>query len=76
MSCLFFQQDVAPPRYALAARDYLNQAFQLGWFGRQLRFIFFFCGVGACVKNEVYENNAETINGLKDYVAHVFVEID
>ena len=32
---LFFQQDGAPPHYALAVRDYLNQTFPQRLFGRR-----------------------------------------
>ena len=31
---LFFQQDGAPPHYALRVRDYLKQVFPQRWFGR------------------------------------------
>ena len=61
---LFFQQDGAPPHYALAVRDYLNQTFPQRWFGRRgsiewpplspdlIPMDFFFWGV---VKNKAYE---------------------
>ena len=32
---LFFQQDGAPPHYALRVRDYLNEVFLQRWFGRR-----------------------------------------
>ena len=32
---LFFQQDGAPPHYALRIRDYLNEVFPQHWFGRR-----------------------------------------
>ena len=32
---LFFQQDGAPPHYALKVRDYLNEVFPQRWFGRR-----------------------------------------
>ena len=32
---LFFQQDRAPPHYALRVRDYLNEVFPQRWFGRR-----------------------------------------
>ena len=63
---LFFQQDGAPPHYALRVRDYLKKAFPQHWFRRRgsiewpLRLpdltpmISFFGGV---VKNKVYEKN-------------------
>ena len=32
---LFFQQDGAPPHYALRVRDYLKKVFPQHWFGRR-----------------------------------------
>ena len=32
---LFFQQDGAPPHYALRVRSYLNEVFPQRWFGRR-----------------------------------------
>ena len=32
---LFFQQDAAPPHYALKVRHYLNKVFPQQWFGRR-----------------------------------------
>ena len=32
---LFFQQDGAPPHYALRVRDYLNEVLPQRWFGRR-----------------------------------------
>ena len=82
---LFFQQDGAPPHYALRVRDYLNEVFPQHWFRRrgsiewppcspdQTLMDFFFWGV---VKNKVYEKNSKTVNELKDYIYDSFREID
>ena len=72
---LFFQQDGAPPHYALRVRDYLNEVFPQRWIGGRgsiewpprspdlTPMDFFFGGV---VKNKVYEKNSETVHELKD----------
>lgn len=82
---LFFQQDGAPPHYALAVRDYLDQTFPQRWFGRRgsiewpprspdlTPMDFFFWGI---VKKRVYERNPHTVDELKEYISEVFIEID
>ena len=82
---LFFQQDGAPPHYALAVRDSLNQTFPQRLFGRRgsiewpshspdlTPMDFFFWGV---VKNKVYERNPHTVDELKEYILEAFIEID
>ena len=82
---LFFQQDGAPPHYALRVRDYLGKVFPQHWFGRRgsiewppclpdlTPMISFFEGV---VKNKVYEKNPKTVNELKDYILNAFKEND
>ena len=82
---LFFQQDGAPPHYALIVRDYLKKVFPQRWFGRRgsiewpLRLpdltpmISF---LGGIVKNKVYEKNPKTVDELKDYILDAFKEID
>ena len=82
---LFFQQDGAPPHYALRIRDYLKKVFPQRWFGRRgsikwpprlpnlTPMISFFGGV---VKNQVYEKNPKTVNELKEYILDAFKEID
>ena len=82
---VFFQQDGAPPHYALRVRDYLKKVFPQHWFGRRgsiewpphlpdlAPMISFFGGV---VKNKVYEKNPKTVNELKDYILDAFKEID
>jgi len=82
---LFFQQDGAPPHYALRVRDYLNEVFPQRWFGRRgsiewpprspdlTPMDFFFWGV---VKNKVYEKNPKTVHELTDYIHDAFREIN
>ena len=82
---LFFQQNGAPPHYAIRVRDYLKKVFPQHWFGRRgsiewpprlpdlTPMISFFGGV---VKNKVYEKNPKTVNELKDYILDAFKEID
>ena len=83
---ILFQQDGAPPHYALRVRDYLNEVFPQRWFGRRGSVewpprspdltpvdFFFFLGV---VKNKVHEKNPKTVNNLKDYICDAFREID
>ena len=82
---LFFQQDEAPPHYALKVRDYLNEVFPQRWFGRRgsiewpprspdlTPMGFFFEGI---VKNKVYEKNPKTLNELKDYIHDASKDFD
>ena len=81
----FFQQDGAPPHYALRVRDYRNKVSSQRWFGGRgsiewpprspdlTPMDFFFWGV---VKNKMYEKNPKTVNELKDYIYDAFREID
>ena len=78
---LFFQQDGAPPHYALAVRDSLNQTFPQRLFGRRgsiewpshspdlTPMDFFFWGV---VKNKVYERNPHTVDELRVHLRSIY----
>ena len=81
---LFFQQNGAPPHYALRVRDITSmksfhsvgseeQVALNGHHARLTPMDFFFWGV---VKNKLYEKNPKTVKELKDYILDAFREID
>jgi hypothetical protein len=82
---LLFQQDGAPPHFALVVRHFLDNAFPQGWIGRSgpiewpprspdiTPMDFFLWGV---VKNFVFAKQPTTVNGMKQFIAEAFALID
>ena len=82
---ILFQQDGAPPHFALDVRGYLDEVFPQGWIGRAgpiewpprspdlTPMDFFFWGV---VKNFVFSKGPETIDQMKNYISEAFRIID
>ena len=82
---LYFQQDGAPPHFASAVRNYLDQTFPQHWIGRRgcidwpprspdlTPMDFFVWGV---VKEKVYGRKPSTVKDLKDFIIEAFMDID
>jgi transposase len=81
---LWFQQDGAPPHYAVHVREYLNTVFPERWIGRRgsiewpprspdLNPLDFF--LWGYVKNLVYKSKPMSVNTLKESIRQVIREI-
>lgn len=81
---VWFQQDGAPPHYAVNVRDLLDQTFRERWIGRRGRIEwpprspdlspldYFFWGY---LKNKVYETKPNDINDLTQRILHEAAEV-
>ena len=82
---LYFQQDGAPPHYATAVRNLLDETFPDKWIGRQgpIEFPprspditpmdFFVWGV---IKDSVYSRKPRSVEDLRQFVIDAFANLD
>ena len=81
----YFQQDGAPPHYAVIVRDFLSNVFPGKWIGRRgpiewpprspdlTPMDFFFWGV---VKDKVFEKRPKNVEEMKEFIRRACEEID